>query len=191
MLPTDYHVHDFSAGNDPIPEGSWSVGKYDEIRPAIYDAEMFEDTTKSVDGFSGVRDVHVGLDVGGPVGTPVLAWSPGTVIHSGYNPSEGDYGHVVVTEHDVGGKKVYSLYGHLDRATLDLSPVGRAFQAGAALGAIGGREENGNWPPHLHFQLSMARPETHDLPGVVSRADRAAALELYPDPRLVTGPLYK
>ena len=32
---------------------------------------------------------------------------------------------------------------------------------------FGDEEENGGWEPHLHFQLSIVKPETHDLPGVV------------------------
>ena len=190
-LPSNYHVHDFTRDKDPIPEGSWSVGRYDEVRPTMYDTDMFKDASKQVDGFSGVRDVHVGLDIGGPVHTPVLAWKSGVVLHSGYNPSAGDYGNVIVTQHEVGGVPIYSLYGHLDSETLALSPVGRSFEAGAKLGGLGDRLENGGWPPHLHFQLSVVRPDTHDLPGVVSRADRAKALENYPDPRLVVGPLYQ
>ena len=55
---------------------------------------------------------------------------------------------------------------------------------------IGDRHENGGWNPHLHFQLSLVRPEVADLPGAVSDADRAHALTLYPDPRLVLGSLY-
>jgi hypothetical protein len=45
--------------------------RFDEVRPTLYDTEMFQDSAKEVDGFAGVRDVHVGLDIGGPVGTPV------------------------------------------------------------------------------------------------------------------------
>lgn len=112
------------------------------------------------------------------------------MLHAGYNPDMGDYGHVIVTEHNFDGVAVYALYGHLDAKTLDLSPRGRKFQAGEVLGGLGDRPENGGWPPHVHFQLSLARPATHDLPGVVSRADRMTALELYPDPRLVLGELY-
>jgi len=93
-------------------------------------------------------------------------------------------------EHRVGDSPVYSLYGHLAPSSLALAPIGHAFDAGAVLGHIGARGDNGGWAPHLHFQLSLARPATHDLPGVVSRVDRAAATALYPDPRLVLGPLY-
>lgn len=191
------------------------MGRYDEIRPTMYDQAHFAEASTSVDGFSGVRDVHVGLDIGGPVGTPVFAWRAGVVVHAGYNPAEGDYGNVVVTEHEVcrrcqhtkglqspslprvsllplqvGGVPVWSLYGHLDAGTLALSPPGRRFEAGDVLGAFGARGENGGWAPHVHFQLAVARPATHDLPGVVSRADRDAALASYPDPRHVLGPLY-
>ncbi len=151
---------------------------------------MFANVSKAVDGFSGLRDVHVGLDLFGPVGTPVLAWRAGEVLHSGYNPADGDYGHALVTAHEVGGVSVYSLYGHLGAGALAQSPVGRRFAAGDPLGALGARGENGGWAPHVHFQLALTAPATHDLPGVVSRADRAAARIAYPDPRLVLGSLY-
>ncbi len=93
--------------------------------------------------------------------------------------------------HKVGGVTVFSLYGHLDSNSLALSPVGRRFMIGEKLGAIGGRHENGGWAPHVHFQLALSRPDTHDLPGVVSRQDLEAALIAYPDPRLVLGNLYE
>ncbi|EOD36591.1 hypothetical protein EMIHUDRAFT_226078 [Emiliania huxleyi CCMP1516] len=51
------------------------------------------------------------------------------------------------------------------------------------------RRENGGWPPHVHYQLSMRRPRTHDLPGVVSFDDVTRAQDAFPDPRLVLGPL--
>jgi hypothetical protein len=55
---------------------------------------------------------------------------------------------------------------------------------------MGDKDENGGWDPHLHFQLSLIEPETHDMPGVVSPEDREQALRDYPDPRLVLGPIY-
>eukprot|EP00966_Prymnesium_polylepis_P148582 3432355-Prymnesium_polylepis.1 len=56
---------------------------------------------------------------------------------------------------------------------------------------MGGVHENGGWPSHVHFQLSVVRPETHDMPGVVSASQHHAALKRYPDPRMVLGPLYE
>jgi hypothetical protein len=44
--------------------------------------------------------------------------------------------------------------------------------------------------PHVHFQLSIEPPETHDMPGAVALADRNKALVQYPDPRWVLGEIY-
>ena len=55
---------------------------------------------------------------------------------------------------------------------------------------MGKKEENGGWPPHVHFQLSLVEPKNCDLPGVVSQKDHDIALKLFPDPRLVLGNLY-
>ena len=43
----------------------------------MYDTEMFRDVGNAVGGFSGQRDIHMGLDIGGPVDTPVLAFADG------------------------------------------------------------------------------------------------------------------
>ena len=51
----------------------WYVGRYDEVRRNMYTTEMFENATKAIDGYAGIRDVHIGLDIGGPAGTPVYA----------------------------------------------------------------------------------------------------------------------
>ena len=64
------------------------------------------------------------------------------------------------------------------------------MRRGDRVGAIGAWRENGHWPSHVHFQISLAEPATHDMPGVVSLASRERALLDYPDPRLVAGPLY-
>ena len=42
----------------------------------------------------------------------------------------------------------------------------------------------------LLVQLSLIPPPSHDMPGVVSRQDIARALDIFPDPLLVLGPLY-
>ena len=44
--------------------------------------------------------------------------------------------------------------------------------------------------PHLHIQLSTVRPETHDLPGVVSKQELEHALIRYPDPRNILGDVF-
>ena len=58
------------------------------------------------------------------------------------------------------------------------------------LAALGDEDENGGWAPHVHVQLSWEAPLDGDLPGVVRPENRLEALEKYPDPRLICGPLY-
>ena len=58
--------------------------------------------------------MHVGIDIGGPVGTPCMAFMDGEISHFGYNPQPGDYGNVVITKHKIGNQYFWALYGHLD-----------------------------------------------------------------------------
>ena len=184
LLPPHAVVVDLSAPPDRLilPDHPWQIGRYDELR-GIYTTPLFTDGPAP-------RDLHVGLDLGGPAGVAVHAWAAGEVEHAGFNPAAGDYGHVLVCAHPVGDRVLYVLLGHLSAESLRRSPVGRRFAAGEVLGWLGEPHENGGWPPHLHVQLCWERPETHDLPGAVALADRAAALRRYPDPRLILGPIY-
>jgi len=179
-LPEEYTILDLSGGIWTPPKTEYSVGKYDEVRPNLYNTELF----------GGTRLIHMGIDIGGPVGTPCMAFADGEVSHFGYNPEPGDYGNVVITKHDIGEVPVWALYGHMDAASIEGKSIGQKVSAGEVIAWFGAYEENGGWEPHLHFQLSLVEPGTHDLPGVVAPEDREQALIDYPDPRLVLGPLY-
>jgi A/G-specific adenine glycosylase len=133
------------------------------------------------------RDIHIGVDVGGPVGTPVHAFAGGNIHSLGYNAATLDYGNVIVTEHVLNGKQVWALHGHLSAQSLYGKHPGDKVNHGECLGWFGAEHENGGWPPHVHFQLSLVEPETHDMPGVVSTVQHAQALCDYPDPRMVMG----
>ena len=87
-MPDDYTVLDLSLGVWNQPETEFSVGKYDEVRPYLYNTELF----------GGERNVHIGIDIGGPAGTPCMAFMDGEISHFGYNPAAGDYGNVVITK---------------------------------------------------------------------------------------------
>ena len=140
--------------------------------------------------FHGERFLHVGIDIGAPVGTPCMAFMDGEISHFGYNPEPGDYGNVLITKHHLDGVDLWALYGHLSSESIENKTVGQKIVAGEVISWFGEEHENGGWEPHLHFQLSLVEPETHDLPGVVAPKDRREALRCYPDPRLVLGPLY-
>jgi len=181
-LPEGYEVYDFTRGYDPGRElaSPYGVGRYDEKRRGVYTTELF----------AGQRDIHMGIDLAAPVGEAVHAFFDGTVHRFGNNPAPGDYGYTLITEHQLGGRTVWALHGHLSARSIDGRFEGQRVSRGEVIAWVGDRHENGGWNPHLHFQLSLVRPEVADLPGAVSDADREAALAIYPDPRLVLGPLY-
>ena len=95
-----------------------------------------------------------------------------------------------MTKHLVGGTPVWALYGHLSSNSIQGKEIGQRIRKGEVICWIGNKQENGGWEPHLHFQLSLKEPETHDMPGVVAPDKRDEALREYPDPRWVLGPIY-
>ncbi|MBJ63229.1 MAG: peptidase M23 [Euryarchaeota archaeon] len=182
ILPDEYWVFDFTKGPQEDFECpfAYQIGRYDEVRPGMYTHELF----------GGDRDLHVGIDIGAPVGEPVHAFSPGVVFSMGINPEDGSYGPTIIIQHEINGKPIWALYGHLSMESLEMVEQGMAVEEGQIIGTVGDKAVNGGWPPHLHFQLSWEAPECNDMPGVVARRDRDWALEKYPDPRMVLGPLY-
>ena len=171
-----------STENDDANMADWTIGRYNEVRNNMYTSKLFD----------GVRNIHVGIDLGAPIGTPVMSFASGKVHSFGYNEAALDYGNVVILEYNFGKLDLWGLYGHLSGSTIanERLNVGQSIEAGEIVGWIGAEHENGGWPPHVHFQLSVKRPSTHDMPGVVSAEEREQALLDYPHPFHVTGRLY-
>ena len=170
---------DLTGGAVAEAEAPWTVGKYNEVRRGMYTDALF-----------AVRNIHIGIDFCAPVGTPVASFFDGTIESVGYNDQPGDYGHVIVVRYDLGGLSIWALYGHLSARSTAGKEAGQAVAKGEVIAWLGAEDENGGWPPHLHFQLARRRPPTHDMPGVVAAEDHAAALADYPDPRIVCGAVY-
>lgn len=188
--------------NNKNQESLYGIGKYDENRIHLYSSQMFQNESNQIDGYDGLRTVHMGIDLGGPVHTKVYSFWNGVVHSRGYNPELGDYGYVIVIQYEFPSSSssssekkkknqtVWALYGHLDKSIMK-KRIGQRIKKGQVIGRIGDVHENGGWRmPHVHFQLSLIEPETHDMPGAVAVKDRSKALEDYPDPRHVLGPLY-
>ena len=179
-LPKEYEVRDFTKGNYEPSKFEYDIGKYDELRPGMYETDLFADG----------RYLHIGIDIGAPVGTPCMAFDDGEISHYGYNSADGDYGYVIITKHSIEGVSVWALYGHLDSKSIEGKEIGQKISHGEVICWMGDKHENGGWDPHLHFQLSLIEPLSHDMPGVIDPKDREEYLINYPDPRLVMGPIY-
>ena len=179
-LPDNYTVLDLSVNPWVPSKTEFSIGKYDEVRPEMYVTPIFK----------GIRNIHVGIDINGPIGTPCMAFTDGIISHFGYNPEPGDYGNVIILKHNISGMDIWALYGHLSSESIEGKSVDQKVGKGETIAWFGPENQNGGWEPHLHFQLSLIEPRTHDLPGVVSSEERIQALRDYPDPRIILGPLY-
>jgi 4-aminobutyrate aminotransferase-like enzyme len=82
----------------------------------------------------------------------------------------------------------YTLYGHLAADSVKDLEIGQRFEAGQQVARIGDRPVNGDWPPHLHFQIITDMLGFRgDFPGVASPTERELWLSLCPDPNLLLG----
>jgi 4-aminobutyrate aminotransferase-like enzyme/Ser/Thr protein kinase RdoA (MazF antagonist) len=165
------------------------IGRYDEARP-FYTTDAY-----AYEGNQGPewRSVHIGLDIFLPPGTPVAAPLDGIVHSFQDNANDRDYGPTIILKHEInlgaeeGGKLTfYTLYGHLTRTSLKGLKTGQKVMAGEPFCEIGPMPENGNWSPHLHFQVMLdTLGWSGDFPGVAFPRWREVWKSLCPDPWLL------
>lgn len=118
------------------------------------------------------RCIHLGIDFWAAAGTEVYAPLSGTIHSFQDNTGFSNYGPTIILQHEIGGERFHSLYGHLSRASLRGLEEGMAVESGQRIGWLGEGHENGEWPPHLHFQLIREMGEWHgDYPGVCTVAE--------------------
>ena len=161
------------------------IGRYNEARP-IYASAAFSESDNPTDER---RTIHLGID---------LFLSPGSIVRAPFdavihsiadNTARLDYGPVVILKHFAeAGQEFVTLYGHLSRASIAKLSVGQPIARGQAFAEIGNADENGSWPPHLHFQIISDLFELdHRFPGVALASERDIWTALCPDPNLVLG----
>ena len=127
------------------------------------------------------RNIHLGIDFWTKAETPVFAPLDGVVHSFMVNHGAGNYGPTIILHHP--RTNIYSLYGHLSKGDLSPLEVGMPISAGQKLCHLGNSNENGGWPPHLHFQLIRDMQGFQgDYPGVCSKRDVDFYAHNCPDP---------
>lgn len=161
-----------------------AMGGYLERRGIYARSEYF----KPVESAADERNIHIGLDLWMDVGSSVHALADGTIHSFANNTNHGDYGPTIILAHNFNGKQFYSLYGHLSLESIQSLTVGESVQGGDQIGTLGNSSVNGDYPPHLHFQLILDIGNYKgDYPGVCSQNDRSFYQANCPDPKLFLG----
>lgn len=134
------------------------------------------------------RTIHLGIDFWAAAGSVVVAPLAGRVHSFQDNVGLGDYGPTIILAHATTVGTFYTLYGHLSRASLDGLGMGKNIAAGEPLAKLGTAAVNGDYAPHLHFQVVLdVQGKAGDYPGVCSASEVDFYKNNCPDPLLLLG----
>ncbi len=127
------------------------------------------------DPFRGSAAMHAGIDLAGPLGTPIYATADGVVGRSEWN--SGGYGNLVELDH---GQGIQTRYGHLSRRMVE---PGQRVRRGQLIGLMGstGRSTGS----HLHYEVRIEGRAVNPIPFMQQPASTMAALQR---PAAVGGP---
>lgn len=101
---------------------------------------------------------HSGIDLAGPMLTPIYAAAGGVVKEAGAAPG---YGNVVVITHST---STDTLYGHME---LVLVREGQRVRAGQLIALLGNRGRSTG--PHLHFEVHLDGTPVNPVPWLERR----------------------
>jgi peptidoglycan LD-endopeptidase LytH len=159
----------------------YGIGGYKEHRTVYSRSRVFD----APDG-AEPRRLHLGIDIWGKPYTKVMAPVDGIVHSFAFNNAFGDYGATIILTHNLEGRTFHSLYGHLSLNSIKNIQEGDRIRKGDVFCEFGIPFENGQWPPHLHFQLIIDMEGMKgDYPGVCRYSERQRYLDNCPDPDII------
>ncbi len=177
------HYQDLLTNDDKANSIAYLIGRYAEDRN-VYTADQFASVVTPEH-----RTMHLGLDIFVDAGAALYAPLPGRVYALDDNAIPQGFGPTIMLEHDTGDNdvKFYTLYGHLSHSAFDLLEQGQEVEAGQLIGHIGEYQVNGNWVPHLHFQIMTDMLGLKaGYNGVGEKSLWPVWSEICPDPNLIT-----
>lgn len=158
-----------------------AFGGYLEKR-GIYNRSDYFNT----ESLENERNIHLGLDLWVDAGTSVLTAFNGEIHSFRDNTNFGDYGPTIILKHEIDGFLFYTLYGHLSRKSLTNLKVGAKVKQGEIIAYLGKAEVNGDYAPHLHFQIIIdLQGNIGDYPGVCSEKDIVMFSNNCPNPNII------
>lgn len=88
--------------------------------------------------------MHKGLDMAGPVGTPIYSTADGVVTYAGW---QSGYGRIIKVQHEFG---IETRYPHLNKIRVK---VGQKVSRGEQIGDMGSSGRSTG--PHLHYEIRV------------------------------------
>ncbi|MEP6582829.1 MAG: peptidoglycan DD-metalloendopeptidase family protein [Ginsengibacter sp.] len=167
----------------------FGFGGYNELRVLYSRSNLFNGSLTEKENLISneePRRLHIGIDIWGAEGTEIYAPLGGTVHSFAFNNYFGDYGVTIILKHQVEAITFFTLYGHLSLRDIEDLKEGQELNRGEIFAHFGRSEENGHWPPHLHFQIveDMGNYKG-DYPGVCKFSEREEYLKNSPDPDII------
>lgn len=111
------------------------------------------------DPYYKVWQLHAGVDLAAPTGTPILAAADGRVSRAGWY---GGYGRYTCIDHGrADGQRLSTCYAHQSRL---LVAPGQRVRAGEVIGLVG--STGASTGPHLHFEVRLGGRPVDPLPWI-------------------------
>ena len=165
-----------------LANARYGIGGYNEHRTVYSISKVFDAGNPDEEP----RRLHLGTDIWGKPHTPVMAPLSGIVHSFAFNNRFGDYGATIILTHHLEAISFYTLYGHLSLSSIKNIQEGDRIEKGDVFAEFGIPAENGQWPPHLHFQIILDMENYKgDYPGVCRVSEREKYLSNSPDPDLI------
>jgi murein DD-endopeptidase MepM/ murein hydrolase activator NlpD len=171
---SDYINHKLRSANAKFGIGGYNEYRELYSRSRVFDSEAGEEP----------RRLHLGIDIWGKPYTAVMSPWEGIVHSFAFNNYFGDYGATLVISHNIQGISFHTLYGHLSLNSIKNYREGENVRKGDIIGEFGIPMENGQWPPHLHFQVIIDMEDWRgDYPGVCETFRRRKVFRKLPRSR--------
>lgn len=152
-----------------------AIGGYLENRRIYQRSEHFEG-----------RSIHLGIDIWAEAGTPIYSPAQARVHSFQNNTAWGDYGPTIILEHKIQKTCFYTLYGHLSLHSLEGLYEGKEIAKGSQFAEFGDFPINGDWSPHLHFQIiTDLLGRKGDFYGVCTPQEKEEFATICPNPNLI------
>ncbi len=132
------------------------------------------------------RTVHLGIDFWLPEYTPVHALFDGEVVTATNDAGDKEYGGLIILKHQIEDFTFFTLYGHNTPESVLKHTLGDVIKKGDKICELANYPENGNWAPHLHFQIMLSMLDyKNDFPGVAYPRQKEIWKSFCPDPNLL------